>query len=91
MTIRLWGTLVVVLLALAMLAPSASAQEITPGGTSNAQVDQYVGPEGGGGAAGVAGKLPFTGLMILPLVIGGVALLMIGSAVRNRASGPDTA
>ena len=77
------------LLAVAMLSPSASAQVINPGGTPNAQVDEYIGPEGGGGAqgeggVGAAGQLPFTGLMILPLVLGGVALLVIGSAMRNR-------
>ena len=100
---RLALTLVAAILAMAAFAPSASAQQVGPGGP-NAQVGEYVGPTqeidptgsggeannpslaGGGptGEVGASGKLPFTGLWLVPLAVLGITLALVAVAVRRR-------
>jgi hypothetical protein len=105
MKVRLVGVGVIALVALAVAAAPAVAQQVGPD-DGGSQVDQYVGggaqgggnPDdgpgvGGGGevGGGGGGQLPFTGLAVLSLALVGIALLFIGPALRRRAAGRSPA
>jgi hypothetical protein len=92
MLIRRLTILVVVLALGGILATPAAAQQPSPGGP-DAQVNQYVEPEVSVGEAppgqppgevGQAGDLAFTGLVILPLAMLGIALILGALALRRR-------
>ena len=76
---RLAGTCLTAVLIVAILATTAAAQ--------SSQVSQYVQPEPptpGGFDPGQTGDLPFTGLMVLPLLIVGILVALVGLALRRR-------
>ena len=76
---RLAVTCLTAVLIVAIQATTAAAQ--------SSQVSQYVQPEPsnpGGFDPGQAGDLPFTGLMVLPLLIVGILVAMGGLALRRR-------
>jgi Spy/CpxP family protein refolding chaperone len=104
MKVRLVGVGVIALVALAVAAAPATAQQVGPD-DGGSQVDQYVGgggqgggnPEadpgvgGGGEVGGGGGQLPFTGLAVLSLALVGIALLLVGPVLRRRAADRSTA
>ena len=73
-----------VLVGLLVLAPIAFAQQPSSGFGEGGGVQGAV---GGGDAAG-SGSLPFTGVDLVFLVVGGLALLAVGAGLRrvNKAS-----
>jgi hypothetical protein len=80
---RLTGICLIALLVVGVLATPAAAQD----DGASSQVSQYVQPEQPtptGFDPGQAGELPFTGLMILPLLMIGVLLILGALALRRR-------
>jgi hypothetical protein len=76
---RLAGICLTAVLIAAILATPAAAQ--------SSQVSQYVQaepPTVGGFDPGQTGDLPFTGLMVLPLLIVGILVALGGLALRRR-------
>lgn len=71
-----------------LLAPSALAAGGAAGsgyGGSAGNVQNEVGSGNAAGAAGASGSLPFTGLDLALLVVGGAALLLVGTGMRRAA------
>jgi hypothetical protein len=87
---------IAVLTALAVI-PTAAAQDGTqsggyPAGGVAGDVENRLGAVGSG-AAGAGGQLPFTGVNLIILVVGGVVLLGLGAllVVRGRTDGKSAA
>ena len=97
---RLATSLVVAILATAAFATVASAQQVSPGGPDSQvseyvipeteigplpdeQVPSLGGP-GPTGEVGSSGKLPFTGMWLLPLAALGITLAVAGTTMRRR-------
>ena len=68
-----------VILGVLVWAPLALAQQPSSGLGEGGGVQGAV---GGGGGAGTGGTLPFTGLDVLVLFAGGLALLAVGLGLR---------
>jgi hypothetical protein len=75
---RLFGICLIAMLIVGAMAAPAMAQ--------SSQVSQYVQPQPtpSGFDPGQAGELPFTGLMLLPLLIIGVLLILGAVALRRH-------
>jgi hypothetical protein len=69
---------VVVLVPTALAAGGAADKGYGGGGNVQSEV-------GSGAAAGNAGTLPFTGLDLALLVVGGLALVLVGAGLRRAA------
>jgi nucleoid-associated protein YgaU len=76
MATRLAGICLTAVLLVGTLATAAAAQ--------SSQVSQYVQPAPDPTGPAQAGELPFTGLMVLPLLILGILVVMVGLALRRR-------
>ena len=82
--------LLVTVVALLVLAPAAlgaggSASGGYGGNGGNVQNEVS---QGAAGAVASQGTLPFTGLDIALLVVGGIALVIVGSGLRRAAKRP---
>ena len=68
---------------LLLLAPTALAQQPSSGLGEGGGVQGAVGGGSAGGGTAVGGTLPFTGLDLVFLVAGGLALLVVGLGLRR--------
>jgi hypothetical protein len=88
MTKRVALILTVAVLGVAGVSTAALAGAQVGSSAPNAQVGEYVEQVPPSVAAG--GQLPFTGLMLLPLLMVGVLLVLGAYALRRRASDPHS-
>jgi hypothetical protein len=77
-----WMAVITALVA----APAAIAGSVQSGYEGGAGVQNQVSQAGEVQGAAAAGSLPFTGLDLALLVIGGLGLLVIGMVVRRAAA-----
>ena len=66
-------------------------QEIDPTEGGGQQQNPSLAGEGPSGEVGTSGKLPFTGLWLVPLAALGITLALVGLAARRRHDTPAAA